>query len=115
MGDRYTGGNLTWRDMNTLEWGETGPSADVSLLFRYITEPIDMTDPTSVPNVFPSRFHDIIIVSGCILAKEDADEKAPSDWSRQRKEWREQLYKALSATRPLITGPRMTQHNPAES
>lgn len=111
MGDRFSGSTLVWRNSKTLEWRDGGPGSDRTLRYLYVAQPAEFTEATDECDIIPSRHHNLYVLAASVRLREVADESAPKSWVTHRNELRHLLWKELSQTRPLWTGPRQT-HQP---
>lgn len=89
-----------WRDKRTLSWGTDGPSEDKTLRVFYIAAPEVLVEDGPGPALIPEDFHEILVWSAAIQLRALADDSAPGLFQGYLAEWRERLYKALSA-RPI--------------
>lgn len=115
FGDQQGTGAIVFRDRKTLEWRDAGPSSAVTLRIHYVPQAEDFTETSEECDIIPPRHHDLYVVSAAVRLREVADESAPQAWVQHRNELRFLLWKELSQTRPLGTGPARAKTSVVDS
>jgi hypothetical protein len=104
-------GNAFWANRNTLQWGTSGPSSDITLRFMYYAKPETLVTDDDIPELIPDQFHDLIVWAAAVLLLEIADQRAPEAWYSNRNETRMDLWKYMSRGRPTSDPPRVLDSN----
>jgi len=95
------------RDAVTLEWGDAGPGADVSMRAEYIAAPSLLQQPSDSPDLILPQYHELIAWSAAIWLAEILDrEAAPGLWRERREALLLQAIKGMSTT-PLGDGTQI--------
>lgn len=103
-----SGGDVFWKDKDTLQWTAVGgPGSARTLRAVYEQRAADLQDDETEPDLVPSQFHWLIVWTAAILGRSTADDMAPGDWRLEQREMRLDFYKHVSKGRPLSNSPRI--------
>tara|TARA_R100000700_G_scaffold40810_1_gene57824 strand:+ start:784 stop:1461 length:678 start_codon:yes stop_codon:yes gene_type:complete len=103
-------GSVFWRDRNTLQWGEDGPSEDKTLRVDFLSRAETLINDDDVPELVPIEHHELLFYSAAIDLRTRADEAAPVEWLRQQMELRIDFHKDVSRGKPYTNVPTIGSH-----
>lgn len=89
-----------WQDKRTLAWGLNGPDEDKTIRVYFIAAPEVLVEDGPGPALIPDAFHEILVWSAVCQLRALSDDGVPGSFEQFLADWRERLYKALSA-RPV--------------
>ena len=116
FGNGNSGGEVFWKDKDTMQWtGVGGPGSARTLRAVYEQRATDLQDDEAEPDLVPSQFHWLIVWTAAILGRTTADDQSPRDWKDERKEMRLDYTKYVSKGRPLSNSPRIQSVDPDET
>lgn len=93
-------GGIHWKDRNTLQWGNQGPSTEKTLRVEHYPRSVDMVQDDDEPDLIPHDHREVIFWSAAVDLRRRADEASPQSWSRELAELRMDLHKEVSRGRP---------------
>ena len=97
--------NIFWKDYRTLQWGTQGPGRATSIRITYLANVVEMTSDSDEPEWVPYSFRRLIVWRAAIIGRIVADDKAPTEWYKQAKEWRENWISHESMGAPMFNNP----------
>lgn len=89
-----------WKDRNTLQWGDSGPSTQRTIRFDYMAVPTPLVSDEDVPELIHEQFHEMLVWAAAIQARIVADEQVPQTWTMRLQEFRDDYWDTLSRGRP---------------
>jgi len=98
-------GDVFWKDRNTLQWGDSGPSEDKTLRFEFYAEPVDMVADDDEPDLVQPVYREVLVWSAAIDLRRRADEGAPPEWLGAYAELRLDYWKSISRGKPFTDYP----------
>ena len=89
-----TGGDVFWKDRNTLQWGTQGPGSERTLRVFYKARMEKWAADDDSPAIMPEEYHELIVYSAAIELRDFADNgQVPQRWLQERQETRFDYWK----------------------
>lgn len=98
-------GDVTWKDYQTLQWGDSGPSSDKTIRAFYLADAVEMDADEDEPILVPSSYRRLIVLSAAVSLRDMADEGAPQAWLMRLQNYRMDFWKFIKLGRPISDVP----------